>query len=75
MLTKIVQEAEGGERRVRKIGFLDGFDEQEMTEASVTTLSPVANRRMEKCSADTHTHTQEKRAHARMIASAVYFLV
>lgn len=73
MLTKIVQEAKGGERRVGKIGFLDGFDEQEMTEASVTTLSPVANRRTEKCSVD--THTQEKRAHARMIASAVYFLV
>lgn len=64
MLTKIVQEAEGGERRVGKIGFLDGFDEQEMTEASVTTLSPVANRRTEKCSADTHTHKRNVHTHA-----------
>lgn len=48
MLTKIVQEAEGGERQAGKIGFLDGFDEQEMTEASVTILSPVAKRRAEK---------------------------
>lgn len=55
MLTKIVQEAEGGERRVGKIGFLDGFDEQEMTETRVTILSPVANHRTIESAVRTHT--------------------
>lgn len=62
VLTKRVQEAGGGkEKRVRKIGSQNGFDEQKMTEASVTILSPVANHKVVKCSpTDTHAWSPQQ---------------
>lgn len=47
----------GWEGEASQENWVPGFDEQEMTEASVTILSPVANHKVEKCSpTDTHAN-------------------